>query len=405
MTCTLQVVFDQQLAEYDFGAGHPMAPIRVQLTMELARAFRVLSRPGVTVVPVRAASDAELELVHDAGYLAAVRQAGALGAARKYGRPAPPGTDPPALLAHGLGTADDPVFAGMHEASALVTGATLAAARAVWTGAAEHGANIAGGLHHAMRARASGFCIYNDPAIAIAWLLDQGAGKIAYVDIDAHHGDGVQAAFWSDPRVLTISLHEDPATLFPGTGRPSETGGAGAEGLAVNVALPAGTEDAGWLRALHAIVPPLLREFGPQILVSQHGCDTHYSDPLANLQISIDAQRSAHALLHQLAHETAGGRWVLTGGGGYQLVQVVPRTWTHLLAEATGDPLDPALPTPDLWREYVDWVAPEPAPEYMTDGGTGEFSRFEAGYDPADPVDQAILATRKMIFPLHGLRP
>src|SRR6202035_5871857 len=162
---------------------------------------------------------------------------------------------------YGLGTPDNPVFVGMHEASALVAGATLAAARAMWSGAAEHGASIAGALHHARRASASGFCVYNDPAIAIAWLLGQGAERIAYVDIDVHHGDGVQTAFWNDPRVLTISLHEHPASLFPGTGRPTETGGAGAEGSAVNVALPPGTRDAAWLRAFHAVVPPLLAAF------------------------------------------------------------------------------------------------------------------------------------------------
>ena len=254
-----------------------------------------------------------------------------------------------------------------------------------------------------MRGNASGFCIYNDPAIAIAWLLEQGVERVAYVDIDVHHGDGVQAAFWNDRRVLTISQHESPATLFPGTGRPTEIGGPDAEGSAVNIALPAGTRDAGWLRALDAVVPPLLRQFRPQILVSQHGCDTHWSDPLADLQVSIDAQRAAHALIHQLAHETAGGRWLLTGGGGYQLVQVVPRTWTHLLAEACGHPIDPATPTPALWREYVDWVATEQAPELMTEGASGAFASFESGYDPADPVDQAIIATRNAVFPLHGL--
>ena len=313
--------------------------------------------------------------------------------------------DAAALLACGLGTEDDPIFAHMHEASALVAGATLAAARAVWSGSAAHGASIAGGLHHAMRGNASGFCIYNDPAIAIAWLLGQGAERIAYVDIDVHHGDGVQAAFWNDPRVLTISIHQHPATLFPGTGRPTETGGPDAEGSAVNVALPAGTRDAGWLRALDAVVPPLLRQFRPQLLVSQHGCDTHWSDPLANLEVSVDGQRAAHAALHKLAHEVAGGCWLLTGGGGYQLVQVVPRTWTHLLAEAAGYPIDPATPTPKLWREYVEWTATEPAPELMTDGASGAFPGFESGYDPADPVDQAILATRNAVFPLHGLTP
>jgi acetoin utilization protein AcuC len=215
----------------------------------------------------------------------------------------------------------------------------------------------------------------------------------------------VQAAFWNDPRVLTISLHEHPATLFPGTGRASEIGGPDAEGMAVNVALPAGTRDAGWLRALHAVAAPLLRSFRPQILVSQHGCDTHWSDPLANLEITIDAQRAAHAAVHELAHETADGRWLLTGGGGYQLVQVVPRTWTHLLAEASGRPIDPAAATPEQWRAYVSASARQRAPELMTEGADGAFPDFDSGYDPGDPIDQAIMATRNAVFPLHGLMP
>ncbi len=400
MTCTVHVSWDEKLASYDFGPRHPMAPIRVKLTMELATAFGVLARDQVTVQSAASASDAELELVHDSEYIAAVKYAGSLPGAD---RTVP--VDVVTLLTHGLGTEDDPVFAGMHEASALVAGATLAAARAVWTGSAQHGASIAGGLHHAMRKSASGFCIYNDPAIAIAWLLEQGAERIAYVDIDVHHGDGVQAAFWDDPRVLTISLHEGPATLFPGTGLPTETGGAHADGSAVNVALPAGTRDAGWLRAFHGVIPPLLRQFEPQILVSQHGCDTHWSDPLANLEVTIDAQRSAHAAMHDLAHEVSDGRWLFTGGGGYQLVQVVPRSWTHLLAEATGQPIDPSAPTPQLWREYVSLTAVEPAPELMTEGGTGQFAQFDSGYDPAEPVDQAILATRNAVFPSYGLLP
>ena len=329
MPCSVHLAWDDRLTTYDFGPGHPLAPVRVELTMELARDLDVLS--GLSVQRPEPATDAELELVHDPRYLAAVRRSG---------------TDVSPALAFGLGTPDNPVFPGMHEASALVAGATLAAARAVQNGSAQHGASIGGGLHHAMRASASGFCVYNDPAIAIAWLLSQGTERIAYVDIDVHHGDGVQAAFYDDPRVLTISLHETPDLLFPGTGRPAETGGPGAEGRAVNVALPGGTGDAAWLRAFHAVVPPLLRAFDPQILVSQHGCDTHRLDPLAHLELTVDGQRAAHAAIHQLAHETAGGRWLLTGGGGYALIQVVPRTWTHLLAEASGRPVDPATATP-----------------------------------------------------------
>jgi acetoin utilization protein AcuC len=393
MACTLYVAWDDRLAGYDFGAGHPMAPVRVELTIELARAFGLFAEAGVSVESPALATDAELELVHDPRYIAEVRRAGG-------DRP-----DSPMLGLFGLGTEDDPVFPGMHDASALVAGATLAAARAVWAGVAQHGASIAGGLHHAMRGSASGFCVYNDPAIAIAWLLEQGAERVAYVDLDVHHGDGVQAAFYDDPRVLTISLHQHPAALFPGTGLPSETGGPAAQGSAVNVALPAGTGDAGWLRAFHAVVPPLLRAFGPAILVSQHGCDTHRLDPLAGLRLSIDAQRTAHAAIHELAHQVAGGRWLLTGGGGYELLQVVPRTWAHLLAEAAGHPIDPRARIPATWREQATRGTGLQAPESMTEGAQVQYTRFESGYDPADPLDQAIMATRTAVFPEHGLMP
>ncbi|MEV0401628.1 acetoin utilization protein AcuC [Actinoallomurus sp. NPDC050550] len=360
-----------------------MNPVRIELTMALARELGVFDAPGVSVEGFEPADDALLTLVHDPAYIEAVR-AERLDVAR------------------GLGLADNPVFAGMHDASALVAGASVAAARAVWTGEAEHAANIAGGLHHAMHGAASGFCVYNDPAIAIAWLLEQGAEKVAYVDVDVHHGDGVQAAFYDDPRVLTISLHETPRTLFPGTGTPQETG---AKGTSVNVALPPGAGDRHWLRAFDAVVPPLLRAFAPEILVTQQGCDSHELDPLAHLTLSVDGQRAAYQALHRLAHETAGGRWMLTGGGGYELVHVVPRAWTHLLAEASGRPITPDTPTPESWREFVRDRTGRHAPERMTDGADTEVRRWESGYDPADPVDRAVMATRQAVFPEHGLDP
>jgi acetoin utilization protein AcuC len=404
MTCTLHVAWDERLVDYHFGPGHPLAPVRVELTMQLAHQFGLWNLPGVTVTTPVPAGDADLELVHNARYIAAVRSVSYWAGHRDVGDDLQQ-TRLRHARAFGLGTRDQPAFPGMHEASALVVGATLAAARAVWSGEARHGASIAGGMHHAMAARASGFGVYNDPAIAISWLLGHGAERVAYVDIDAHHGDGVQAAFYADPRVLTISLHQHPADMFPFTGLPGETGGPGAEGSAVNVALPAGTGDAGWLRAFHAIVPPLVRRFRPQILVSQHGCDTHWVDPLARLELSIDAQRTAHAAIHALAHDLADGRWLFTGGGGYDLVYVVPRTWTHLLAEAAGQPIDPGAPTPGPWRDYVARRTCLPAPGSMTEGAPARFAPFESGYDPGDPVDRAIMATRNEVFPLHELPP
>ncbi|MDQ1697929.1 MAG: acetoin utilization protein AcuC [Frankiaceae bacterium] len=386
MACQLAVPWDDALVGYDFGPSHPLNPIRVELTIALARELGVLDLPQVETLPVAAATDEELTLVHTPDYLDAVRRAGTTLAAD---------------LEHGLGTPDDPVFAGMHEATALVAGATLAAARAVHEGRHQHGVNVAGGLHHAMAASASGFCIYNDPAIAIAWLLQQGVERVAYVDIDVHHGDGVQAAFWEDPRVLTISVHESGRTLFPGTGFPSEIGGPGAEGSAVNVALPAGTGDDGWLRAVHAVALPLVRAFAPTYLVTQHGCDSHALDPLANLLVSVDGQRAAHAMLHALAHEVCDGRWIATGGGGYELVRVVPRTWTHLLAEAAGAALDVEIETPQEWRDFVLRRTESHAPTRMTDGRSAEFEPYAGRV--ADAVDRAIQATRDAVFARHGL--
>ncbi len=387
MSESATVVWDDSLTQYDFGPGHPFDPVRIRLTMELARELGVLTAP-VSLLSPAPATDAELETVHDGGYVEAVRFAG---------RALEPN------LRFGLGTEDDPVFEGMHEAAALVTGATLAAARSVWSGGALHAVSIAGGHHHAMRAAASGFCIYNDLAVAIKWLLAAGAERVAYVDLDVHHGDGVQAAFYDDPRVLTISLHEHPATLFPGTGLPGETGTGDGAGFAVNVALPAGTGDAGWLRAFAAVVPPLLRSFKPAVLVSQHGCDSHRLDPLAHLELTVDAQRAAQLMLHDLAHELCAGRWLATGGGGYALVQVVPRTWTHLLAVAAGRPLDPEIETPARWRELAWSVAGETAPLTMTDGAPARYVSFASGIDPGDPVDRAIMRTRSAVFPAHGL--
>jgi acetoin utilization deacetylase AcuC-like enzyme len=404
MACALHVAWDERLTDYHFGPGHPMAPLRVELTMRLAHEFGLWDQPGVSVAAPAPATDADLELVHHPPYVRMV-EAISRWAEHPDAREGLAGKQLRVAQAFGLGTEDNPVFPGMHEASALVAGATLAAARAAWSRPGEHGASIAGGMHHAMAGHASGFGVYNDVAIAIAWLLAHGAERVAYVDIDAHHGDGVEAAFYADPRVLTISVHQHPQTLFPFTGLPADSGGPGAEGSAVNVALPPGTGDAPWLRAFYAIVPPLLRQFRPQILVSQHGADTHRLDPLAHLELSIDAQRAAHAAIHALAHDQADGRWLLTGGGGYDLVQVVPRTWTHLIAEAAGQPIAPDTQTPVAWRDYVAGRTGRTAPEQMTDGTPAQFEPFESGYDPSDPVDQAIMATRNTVFPLHGLMP
>ncbi|EGG48427.1 MULTISPECIES: acetoin utilization protein AcuC [Streptomyces] len=390
MSGRARLMWDERVTGYDFGPDHPMDPVRLALTKDLVDALG-LDR-HVDVVAARAAGESTLRLVHREDYVAAVRAASA---------------DPAAAdTKYGLGTLDDPAFAGMHEASALIAGQSVGAAEAVWRGEALHAVNFSGGLHHAMPAAASGFCVYNDAALAVARLLELGAERVVYVDVDVHHGDGVQAAFWEDPRVLTISLHEHPRTLFPQTGWPEETGAPGAEGSAVNVALPAGTGDAGWLRAFHAVVPELVAEFRPQVLVSQHGADTHFEDPLAHLAVSLDAQRAVQLACHELAHRHADGRWVALGGGGYAVVEVVPRSWTHLVGIAAGHEIAPETVIPEGWRQRVYARTRQLGPGRMTDGRWPvAHADWEAGYDPADRLDQAVRATRRAAFPLRGLLP
>ena len=390
MSDSAAIVWDEALRAYDFGPGHPLAPIRVQLAMRLAEEFGLLETPRIEVLsPVVPASIEQISEVHELEYIAAVQRASL----------DPRDIDP----ARGLGTPDDPAFEGMHEASALVAGATLMAAHAVHSGRAQHAVNIAGGLHHAMPDSAAGFCIYNDIGVAIAWLLAQGVERIAYIDVDVHHGDGVQAMFYDDPRVLTISLHESPLTLFPGTGFPEEIGGPGALGSAVNVALPAGTGDQGWLRAFHAVVPDVLEAFAPQVIVSQHGCDTHLDDPLAHLALTVDGQRMSYEAIHRWAHRYAEGRWIAVGGGGYEWVDVVPRAWTHLIAEAAGAPIDPQQATPEAFQSFVMTTLGRPAPLRMTDGSNPWPKPFDQGFDPSNPVDAAVLATRSAVYPHLGL--
>jgi len=393
MPTQARVVWDQSLTGYNFGAGHPMSPVRLDLTARLCEAFGLLDGPDVEVVDPEMPGDEVLLTVHDEAYVAAVRHAS---------------VDPrDADESRGLGTEDDPAFAGMHEASARIAAGSQNLARAVWLGETEHGVNFCGGMHHAMPDRASGFCIYNDVAVAIQWLLDNGAQRVAYVDVDVHHGDGVERIFWDDPRVLTISVHETGKVLFPGTGFPGDTGGPKAPGSAANVALPPGTGDAGWLRAFHSVVPPLLRAFNPEIMVTQHGCDSHVLDPLAHLALSVDAQRTSYDAIHDLAHEVCGGRWIALGGGGYELVDVVPRAWAHLTAIAAHRPIPFDAEVPQAWRDYVLERYERPGPTRMGDtdarGGQVWWRSWAVGFDPEDAVDIAVMATREAVFPFHGL--
>ncbi len=385
------IVWDESLLAYNFGHNHPMSPLRLELTARLAKELGIFDLPQVSVGAPFVAQDAQLARVHDPAYVAAVREV-----SRNPER---------SNAALGLGTEDDPAFEGMHEASARLVGGSLAAAEAVLSGQARHAVNFAGGMHHASAGKAAGFCIYNDAAAAVARFLDAGYTRVLYIDVDAHHGDGTQAIFWNDPRVMTISIHETGISLFPGTGFANESGGPDAQGTAVNVALPPGTRDAGWLRAFHAVVPQLAGAFEPQVIISQHGCDGHRDDPLSNLRLSVDTQRQAALSISSLADQFCEGRWVATGGGGYNVASVVPRSWALLLAVAANTRMPLTTPVPQAWRDYVRERHGVDTPEAMGDGVDMWWRSWEVGYDPNDDIDRTVMATRKEVFPLHGLDP
>ncbi|MBD0322699.1 MAG: acetoin utilization protein AcuC, partial [Aldersonia sp.] len=356
------VVWSPRYLTYTWAQGHPMNPVRLDLTMSLARALGVLD--GVEVVEPAVATDAELLRVHTSGYVEAVKQVDKLPP-DAFDPVATSPTDPP----HGLGSADNPIFPHMHDAAAIIAGGTLTAAREIAAGRVRRAVSIGGGMHHAMANAASGFCVYNDVAVAISWLLDNGYDRIAYVDVDVHHGDGVERAFLGDPRVLTVSIHQHPATLWPGTGWSTEVGVGAGEGRVVNLPIMPGTADAAWLRGFHAVVPGALAAFRPQIVISQCGVDTHREDPLADLALTVDGQRAAFLAMRELADRYAEGRWLAVGGGGYGLIRVVPRAWTHLIAAALDREIDPQTPVPAQWRDRIAQVAPDmDLPATMGDG-------------------------------------
>ncbi|MBA2373747.1 MAG: acetoin utilization protein AcuC, partial [Chloroflexi bacterium] len=322
------LVFGPRSATYDFGPSHPLTPRRFGPGIDLLRA--VGAEPGLAPEP---APDQELEWCHTPAYLAAVRRFSG---------------DPAGFPEAGIGEGGDcPPFSGMHESSAAVAGGSIRAVEAILRGDVEHAFHPGGGLHHAMAGRASGFCIYNDPALAIARARREGL-RVMYIDLDVHHGDGVQALHWDDPGVLTFSIHESGRTLFPGTGDVAEIGRGAAAGTSVNVPFEPGTGEGPWLAAVESLVPELAAAFGPDLVVSQHGADSHAWDPLAHLRVTTSAMGAAARTVDRVAHRWASGRWLATGGGGYDPYRVVPRAWA--LTWLAGTHREWPIATPQDWR-------------------------------------------------------
>lgn len=372
------LLYSPQFSHYLYGPSHPLKNERLALTFRLIEAYGLLELEGAELREPRLAEEAELLSFHHREYLQALRRADE-------------GASFPSALTWGLGTSDNPIFAGVYSWSLLITGASLSAAEAIEEGGFDFAFNMGGGLHHAHPARASGFCYLNDPAVMIHYLVKRGR-RVAYLDLDAHHGDGVQEAFYDTDQVLTISLHESGETLFPGTGFPDETGWGKGKGYSVNLPLYPGTDDGIYLWAFEEIVPPLLTAFKPDVLVSQLGVDTHRTDPLANLSLTLQGYARAVTRVRGMAR-----KWVALGGGGYNLNNVA-RAWTLVWAIMNYQELDPTIP-----RKFLETARPFGFTEkslWDPPATESEFSREAA----RKYAEKQVGIIKESIFPLHGIK-
>ena len=378
---SIGLVYHEDYLRYDFGADHALRQVRVRLARDLIASYGLLTvadelRPDP-------ADEAAVARVHSPDYLSLIKDLSARPQGVSY--------------EHGLGTADNPVFAGMYDAALLHVGGTLRACEEVASGTRPRAMNLGGGFHHGMPDRASGFCLLNDLAVGIRSLLEnRGVRRILYVDIDAHHADGVQAIFGDDPRVLKISLHEDGRYLFPGSGSTDEIGTGEGRGFSVNVPLPPYTRDVSYLYAFQEIVPPLARAFDPELLVTQLGADGHALDPLTHLMLTTETYEAVGRMLDALSKELCGGRWIATGGGGYD-VSTVPRVWTILFSTMAGRELEDALPVEWL-KECHRLVGSVPAGKALRD----QIHPEEEAHVP-HAAKRTVEELRRTVFPLHGI--
>src|SRR5712692_883015 len=348
------LIWDERFLDYNFGPQHPLRPIRVKLTYDLIRSKGILQQGSVEVVKPRLASREEILLFHEEDYVRLVEQYSNRGSG---------------LLDMG----DTPAFKGCYEATSLVVGASIVAVDAVMRGGLSHAFNPSGGLHHAHPERASGFCIFNDPAVSVNYLRRKyNLKRLVYLDIDAHHGDGVMYGFYNDPSLLDIDFHESGKFLFPGTGFPDEIGENEAKGLKLNIPLLPGTGDEAYLKALHKLVPDIVRGFRPEIILVQCGADGHASDRLAYLRLTTNTYKEVVSEMHNLAHELCKGRFLLFGGGGYTLADV-PRVWTVAFATLAGKKLDDEIP--EHWSREFRKLTGEDPPSALHDKPTNDDSK------------------------------
>lgn len=350
-------VYSADQLNYSFSDEHPFNQKRITLTLDLLKKSNAIQETDM--IAPRIATDEEILLVHDEKFVDIVQKAG-------KGKLSPSSGE-----VYGIGTEDTPIFEGMHEASALLVGGTLTAVDAVMEGKARHALNLGGGLHHGFKGRASGFCVYNDSSVAIKYMQEKYNARVLYVDTDAHHGDGVQWAFYDDPSVCTLSIHETGRYLFPGTGKVTERGNGAGYGTSFNFPIDAFTEDESFLSIYHAAMREVTAFFKPDIILTQNGADAHYFDPLTHLYGTMNLYKEIPRVARELANEYCEGRWIAVGGGGYDIWRVVPRAWAHLWIEMSGQK-QPVGPLPENWLSKWQPEAPisliptweDPAPLY-----------------------------------------
>ncbi|HEV2119936.1 MAG TPA: acetoin utilization protein AcuC [Candidatus Bathyarchaeia archaeon] len=347
------LLYSERFLDYNLGPSHPLRPVRVKLTHDLIQSKGLLDEEIKVTLP-RVASKEEILLFHEKEYVQLVQNYSERGSGL-------------------LDAGDTPAFKGCYEATSLVVGASLEACDKIMSGKFAHAFNPSGGLHHAHPDRASGFCIFNDPAVSVNYLKKKhNLKKLVYLDIDAHHGDGVMYGFYNDPSVLDIDFHESGKYLFPGTGFPDEIGGIEAKGLKLNLPLPPGTGDEAYLAAFHKLVPKIVRKFRPEIILVQCGADGHSDDRLAHLRLTTNTYSQVISEMHSLAHEICQGRFLLFGGGGYTLANV-PRVWTVAFASLAGIRLDNKIP--EQWSREFNTLTREDAPSILNDNPTIDDSK------------------------------
>jgi len=366
-------IYTDAYFDYDYGLNHPLKIVRLKLAYELIKACGLLSLSSVQYIPTQKAEDEDLALFHSRDYLQALKQVS-------------DGHFDQDVYAYGLGPGDNPIFKGLYDWSLWVVGATLQAIDFVMNGEGDIAFNIAGGLHHAQKSKASGFCYVNDPVVGISKLLRRGK-RVVYLDIDAHHGDGVQWAFYGTPQVLTISLHETGYTLFPGTGFESEIGVGEGEGYSVNIPLLPYTDDETYLWAFEEVVPPLIRAYQPDLVVTQLGVDTFYNDPLTKLNLSIHCFEKVLRRIKAIAP-----RWVALGGGGYDISNVA-RAWALAWGVMNGVEMNESLP-----EAYIEMSGRFGIYEKELRGRNSP-PRYSKREDVQRDTDRVVQYIKKVVFP------